>query len=394
MNMREQIIHTVDQIADELLELAKRIFNYRELAFEEFQSSKALMDYLSRKGFSVESNTAGLETAFLARYGQGKPHIALLCEYDALPEIGHACGHNMIGVIGVGAAVAQVLAGVPEQYPGTITVVGCPAEERGSAKSDLVKAGVFDDVDAALIIHPSSMSTGFDIAYAIQRYQIEFFGKSAHAAADPVQGINALDAMVSFFGGLGLMRQQLAEKTRVHGIIKNGGQSFNTIPEYTSAEIGVRALRLDSVKQLAKKVEKLAKGAATMTGCSYQMELLDEMPDVYTNVPLAEQLDQNYGAVGEEIGERTYEQGAGSTDVGAVTYAVPAIQGYINITAGEDIATHTREFAEAANSDYGYQAMIRAIKALALTSYDLLSDPSLVEQAKQYFENGERRTVS
>jgi amidohydrolase len=273
-------------------------------------------------------------------------------------------------------------------------VVGCPAEERGSAKKTLVQAGVFDDIDAALIIHPASMSTGFDIAFALQRYQIEFFGKSAHAAADPVQGINALDAIISFFNGLGMMRQQLPEKTRLHGIIKNGGQSFNTIPEYTSAEIGVRALRLDYVEELVKKVDDLAKGAATMTGCSYTMELLDEMPDVYTNIPLAERLDQNYEAVGENIGERTYEQGVGSTDVGAVTYAVPAIQGYINITAGEDIATHTRAFAEAANSDYGYQAMIRAIKALALTSYDLLSDPLLIEQVTQSFEKGERRKVS
>ncbi len=391
--MREQIIQHVDQIADELLGLAKTIFDYPELAFEEFRSSKALMDYLRHKGFSVESNTAKLETAFLATYGQGNPHIALLCEYDALPEIGHACGHNMIGVISVGAAVAQVLAGVLEQYSGTITVVGCPAEERGSAKKTLVQAGVFDDVDAALIIHPASMSTGFDIAFALQRYQIEFFGKSAHAAADPVQGINALDAMISFFSGLGLMRQQFPEKTRVHGIIKNGGQSFNTIPEYTCAEIGVRALRLDSVKELVKKVDDLAKGAATMTGCSYTMELLDEMPDVYTNVPVAEKLDRNYESVGENTGERTYEQGVGSTDVGAVTYAVPAIQGYINITGGQAIATHTRAFAEAANSDYGYQAMIRAIKALALTSYDLFSEPSLVEQVKQYFEKGERREM-
>ena len=389
--MREQIIQKVDQIADELIELAKTIFEYRELAFEEFHSSEALMNYLEKKGVSVESNTANIETAFLATYGTGNPHIALLCEYDALPEIGHACGHNMIGVISVGAAVAQVLAGVFEQYSGTIAVVGCPAEERGSAKRTLVQAGVFHDIDIALIIHPASMSTGFDIAYALQRYQIEFFGKSAHAAADPVQGVNALDAMISFFSGLGLMRQQLPEKTRMHGIIKNGGQSFNTIPEYTCAEIGVRALRLDNVKQLVKKVDDLAKGAATMTGCSYIMELLDEMPDVYTNIPLAERLDRNYESVGEETGARTYEQGVGSTDVGAVTYAVPTIQGYINITAGKDIATHTREFAEAANSVYGYQAMIRAIKALALTSYDLFSDSSFVENVKQYFGKEERR---
>jgi amidohydrolase len=391
--MRELIVKTIDQIADELIDLAKAIFEYRELGFEEFRSSKALMAYLESKGFTVKQKVADIETAFLATYGKGKPHIALLCEYDALPEIGHACGHNMIGVISVGAAVAQVLAGIFEHYSGTVLVIGCPAEERSNTKGDFVKAGIFKDLDAALIIHPASMSTGFDIAYALQHYRIEFFGKSAHAAADPVQGINALDAIVSFFNGLALMRQQLPEKVRVHGIIQNGGQSFNTIPEYTSAEIGVRALEFEELKTLSQKVDDIAKGAATMTGCSYKMTFLTEMPDVYVNVPLAERLDQNYEFVGEKTGTRTYEQGVGSTDVGAVTYAVPAIQGYINITAGKNIPTHTREFAEAANSDYGYQAMIRAIKALALTSYDLYSDPSLVKHVKQYFEKGERRRM-
>jgi amidohydrolase len=386
MDMRELIVEKVDHIADELIELAKTIFEYREIGFEEFRSSKALMDYLRKQGLSVEPGIAGMETAFRATYGEGKPHVALLCEYDALPEIGHACGHNMMGVMSVGAGVAQILAGVFEQYSGILSVIGCPAEEKGNIKGEMVKAGIFRDVDAALILHPAQISTGFDISYAIRTYRVEFFGKSAHAAADPVAGVNALDAMISFFNGIGLMRQQSPERCRVHGIITNGGQSFNTIPEYTSAEIGVRALELEEVRQLSQKVENLIKGAATMTGGSYKMTLHDEMPDVVVNVPLAERLEQNYACIGEKTKKHTYEDGVGSTDVGAVTHAVPGIHGYINITAGKDIPAHTREFAEAANSEYGYQAMIRATKALALTTYDLYSDPSLLENAKQYFE--------
>lgn len=383
--MQEKLLQHIDQIAHELTTLAHTIFEYRELGFQEYQSSQILMDYLRQKGFHVDSQIANLDTAFVAAFGSGSPHIALLCEYDALPEIGHACGHNMIGTISVGAAAAQALAGVFEQHSGRLSVVGCPAEERGNTKGDLVQAGVFDDVDAALIIHPASMSTGFDIAYAIQRYQIEFFGKSAHAAADPVKGINALDAMILLFNGLSLMRQQTPEQSRLHGIITNGGQSFNTIPEYTSAEIGVRALRLDEVKHLAQQLEHLAQGAAAMTGCSFKMTLETEMPEVRTNVPLAERLDQHYQTVGETVGQRTYEQGVGSTDVGSVTYKVPAIQGYINITAGEDIPTHTRKFAEAADSEYGYQAMMRAVKALALTTYDLYAEPDFLHHVRQHF---------
>ena len=386
--MRDQILKRVDQIADELIDLAKTIFTYKEIGFKEFQSSRALTEYLKEKGFSVTSGVADLETAFVATYGKGKPHIALLGEYDALPEVGHACGHNMMAVMSIGAAVAQKQAGLLEQNSGTLSVIGCPAEEVGNVKGQLIEAGVFKDVDAAMIIHPSSMSTGYDIAYAIRHLRIEFFGKSAHAAADPVKGINALDAMLTFFNGVGLMRQQLPESSRVHGIITNGGQSFNTIPEYTCAQLGVRALKMKDVIPMAEKVEALAKGAATMTGCSYRVTVTGEMPDVWPNVPIAERLNQNYEYLGESTEERAYEQGVGSTDAGAVTYAVPAIHGYINITAGKDIATHTHEFAEAANSTYGYQAMIRATKALALTSYDLLTEPSLLLEAKKYFEAG------
>ncbi len=383
---QEKILSSVDQLSGELIDLAKKLHGYNEVGFEEYRSSKALVNFLEKYGFKTEIPVAGLDTAFSASFGSGKPHLALLCEYDALPEIGHACGHNMIGVISIGAAIAQVLTGVLPEYDGTISLVGCPAEEKGNTKGIIVKSGIFDDIDAAMIIHPASMSTGFDIAYAIQAYKIEFFGKSTHAASSPEQGVNALDAMVSFFQGVALTRQQLPEKTRLHGIITNGGQSFNTIPEYTSADIGIRALQLKEVKDISQRVKKLAEGAALMTGCSYKITLKNEMPDVFVNVPLAGKLTECFEAVGEKTTMRTYEQGVGSTDVGEVTYAVPAIQGYINITGEKDIPVHTRDFESASDSEYGYQAMIRSIKALALTSYEIFSNQDFFREVDSFYK--------
>lgn len=388
MNLKDKISEEIDLLKDDLVKIAKQIFELAELSYQEVESSQLLARFLRENGFSVELGTAGLETSFIAVAGRGKPKIALLAEYDALPSIGHACGHNMIGTMSCGAAVG--LKKALEDLPFTLVVVGCPAEERGAGKKDLIRAGVFKDVDVAMMIHPASMSTGFDIAYAIRRYKIEFFGRSAHAAADPSKGVNALDAIVLLFSSIGLLRQQLPEKVRIHGIITNGGQSFNTIPEYTSAELGLRALKMEEVDSLEAKLRSLVQGACDMTGCTSKITVEEEMPEVYVNVPLAKALEENYRLVGEKVSMRTYEQGVGSTDMGAVTQAVPAIHAYVNITAEKTIPTHTKEFAQAANSDYGYGAMIRATKALALTVYDLVSRNDLFAQVREYFINRRR----
>ena len=388
--MRERILNSIDVMSGELISIAKLIHTWAELSFEEKKSSQLLANFLADNGFKVEKPIAGLRTAFKAEYGEGTPRIALLAEYDALPEIGHACGHNMIGTISAGAATALIKSRVLENIPGTVVIFGCPAEEHGAGKKQIIDAGCFEDIDAAMMIHPASMSTGFDIAYAIKAFTVEFFGKSAHAAADPQSGINALDAMVLVFNALAFLRQQLSEKVRVHGIITNGGQSFNTIPEYTRAEIGLRALTMAEVDELETKLRKICDGACKMTGCTSKVTKNEEMPEVYVNVPLARTLEKNYKEVFEEVTNRTYEQGVGSTDMGAVTQVVPAIHAYINITEGKPISTHTREFAKAANSEYGYAAMIRATKALALTCYDILANKRLLTEIKEYFASRRR----
>lgn len=388
MILKEVISKQIDSIKEELVKMSKKIFELSELSYQEKKSSRLLSDFLENNGFAVERGVGGLETSFVAKIGEKKPKIALLAEYDALPAVGHACGHNMIGVMSCGAAVG--FKNAVKNIDFTLMVIGCPAEEHGAGKKDLIKAGIFDDIDVAMMIHPASMSTGYDIAYAIKRYKIEFFGKSAHAAADPSKGINALDAMILLFSSIGLLRQQLPEKVRIHGIITNGGQSFNTIPEYTSAEIGIRALTMEEVNFLEDKLRLLVQGASAMSECKNKITVEEEMPEVYVNVPLANTLEKNYKLLGEKITSRTYEQGVGSTDMGAVTQIVPAIHGYINITDGKDIPTHTREFAQAANSEYGYEAMIRATKALAFTIYDISSNKELLTEIKEYFSQRRR----
>lgn len=389
--MKDKIAAVVDARSDSLKSLARAIFSYEEIAFQEVRSSRALADYLEKAGFEVEWGMAGMETAFVARYGRGRPHIGLMGEYDALPEVGHACGHNMIGTISAGAAVAIKESGCLEGREGTILFLGCPAEEHGGGKVLLDGAGIFNGLDAAMIIHPASTSTGYDISFAIKRLFVEFFGKAAHAAAAPHKGINALDAMLSFFNGIALMRQQMTERTRVHGIILNGGQSFNTIPDYTKAEMGIRALRMEEVLELETRLAAVAEGSARSTGCTVKVTQAEPpQPEVYVNVPLARTLDANYARVGEKTTMRTYGQGVGSTDVGIVTHRVPGIQGYINITAGASIPTHSREFAAAASSEYGYEAMLRATKALALTAFDLFDDPGLLREVREYFEERRR----
>ena len=389
--MKDKIAAVVDARSDSLKSLARAIFSYEETAFQEVRSSRALADYLEKAGFEVEWGMAGMETTFVARYGRGRPHIGLMGEYDALPEVGHACGHNMIGTISAGAAVAIKESGCLEGREGTILFLGCPAEEHGGGKVLLDGAGVFNGLDAAMIIHPASTSTGYDISFAIKRLFVEFFGKAAHAAAAPHKGVNALDAMLSFFNGIALMRQQMTERTRVHGIILNGGQSFNTIPDYTKAEMGIRALRMEEVLELETRLDAVAEGSARSTGCTVKVTQAEPpQPEVYVNVPLARTLDANYARVGEKTTMRTYGQGVGSTDVGIVTHRVPGIQGYINITAGASIPTHSREFAAAASSEYGYEAMLRATKALALTAFDLFDDPGLLREVREYFEERRR----
>src|SRR5215472_13772361 len=264
--VKDDIRRSVDRLADELEALSRRIHDHPELAFKEVQASGWLCEFLNAQGFKVERGVAGVETAFRAALETGAgPTIAILCEYDALPGIGHACGHNVIATSGAGAGAA--LAAARGQLPkGRIQVIGTPAEEGGGGKVKLIKAGVFKDVDCAMMIHGFDRTLLHQDLLGIVRGKFEYMGKAAHASVDPWVGVNALDACIHTFNAVSMLRQQMRPECRIHGIITNGGAAANIIPEYAASTFLVRAPRIDMMWDLYRRVVACAEGAAKAAG--------------------------------------------------------------------------------------------------------------------------------
>ena len=384
--VKDAISRAVDRLADELEALSIKIHDQPELAYQEVQACAWLCEFLGKQGFKVEPGAGGVETAFRATIETGEgPTVAILCEYDALPGIGHACGHNVIATSGAGAGAA--LAAVRTQLPkGRIHVIGTPAEEGGGGKIKLINAGLFKDVDAAMMIHGFDRTLLHQDLLGIARATFEFTGKASHASADPWEGINALDACVQTYNAVAMLRQQVRPDCRIHGIITSGGAAANIIPEYASATFYVRAPRIDTMWDLYRRVVACADGAAKAAGVSLKVTqhesvyepmkssrvLLDLFAANMTTVGLAE---------GDPIPDRK-----GSSDVGNVSQVVPTIQPMIGI-APEGMAIHTREFAEAAIQPLARRGMVAAAKTLALTTYDLLAHPAHVKAAKEEFSH-------
>jgi amidohydrolase len=265
--VKDDISQAVDRLADELEALSVKIHDHPELAYQEVKACAWLSEFLAKQGFKVEQGAGGVETAFRATIETGEgPTIAILCEYDALPGIGHACGHNVIATSGAGAGAA--LAAVRAQLPkGRIHVIGTPAEEGGGGKVKLIKAGLFKDVDAAMMIHGRCGTQVWRPTLGIVKVKCEFFGKASHASSWPWSGVNALNAMIQLFVSLDQMRQQIKPDARIHAIITKGGDQANIIPEHTASEFYLRAPSKDYCKELLRRFEGCAQGAATATGC-------------------------------------------------------------------------------------------------------------------------------
>jgi len=380
--VKDAISRAVDRLADELEALSIKIHDQPELAYQEVQACAWLCEFLGKQGFKVEPGAGGVETAFRATIETGEgPTVAILCEYDALPGI----GHNVIATSGAGAGAA--LAAVRTQLPkGRIHVIGTPAEEGGGGKIKLINAGLFKDVDAAMMIHGFDRTLLHQDLLGIARATFEFTGKASHASADPWEGINALDACVQTYNAVAMLRQQVRPDCRIHGIITSGGAAANIIPEYASATFYVRAPRIDTMWDLYRRVVACADGAAKAAGVSLTVTqhesvyepmkssrvLLDLFAANMTTVGLAE---------GDPIPDRK-----GSSDVGNVSQVVPTIQPMIGI-APEGMAIHTREFAEAAIQPLARRGMVAAAKTMALTTYDLLAHPAHVKAAKEEFSH-------
>lgn len=377
----------IDQQKNKYINISHQIHANPEIGNEEFFASATLTKVLIDAGFEVTNDIAGHETGFIARKSSSKPGptIAFLAEYDALPGLGHACGHNIIGITSVAAGISLGL--VLEEIGGTVLVYGTPAEEggqNGSAKGSYVKHQLFDGVDAAIIIHPSGQTRTTQPFLAVNPLDFHFYGKPAHAAAAPEEGINALDAVIQLFNGIGALRQQLPTDIRVHGIIPNGGDAPNIIPDYASARFYIRAATWKSCEEISERIIQIAKGAALATGADVKIERFqNEVHDFVLNTALDEVIREELAALGEEVVQDT-RNASGSTDAGNVSHVVPTAHPYIKI-GPNDLIAHTEEFRECAISELGDQAVITGAKALANTGYRLLTDQSLLQKIKDEF---------
>jgi amidohydrolase len=384
--VKDLIDQAVDRLGDALEKLSHTIHAHPELAYEEVKAAGWLTEFLGGKGLKVERGVGGVETAFRATIETGVgPTIAIMCEYDALPAIGHACGHNAIATAGAGAGAA--LAAVRDQLPkGRVQVIGTPAEEGGGGKVKLIKAGLFRDVDAAMMCHGWDQWILHQDLLGIVRVAFEFTGQAAHAAADPWEGVNALDAVIQTFNNVSMLRQQVKPSSRIHGIVTSGGAAANIIPEFASCLFYVRAAELGYMWDLHRRVIACAEGAAKATGTT--LKVIDYGESAYEplkrNATLLETFRANLHAIGATESPEVKDR-LGSSDVGNVSQVVPCIQPLMKI-APEGTPIHSRAFEAAAAAPLARTGTLQAAKAMARTTYDLLADPALVRKAKEEFD--------
>jgi len=381
--LKQRAAARIDEAATALDGLALAIHDHPEIGYEERFAAAALADYLHGQGLPVTRGAGGVETAFVSETKNGGgPTIAICAEYDALPGIGHGCGHNLIATSGVGAYLG--VAAVVRELKGTVRLIGTPAEEGGAGKVKLHAAGVFDGVDAAMMFHPADADVLDPLMVALRVLDLEFRGKAAHAAASPYTGVNALDALMLGWGAMSALRQLVRTDSRIHGIITDGGQASNIIPERAAARIVVRAAEPSYLGELRRRVLACFEGAATATGCELRYEWGEAMDMVTTNQPMAAAFNENARSLGRELGPRRAGETSGSTDMGNISTLIPSIHPFLSVSA-ERVPWHSREFAAAARTPRALETMHVAAKALAFTAIDLLGRPALLTQAKAAF---------
>ncbi len=382
--LKISVIGGIDAQRNQLSELSLKIHASPELGFHEVKAAAWLTRYLEENGFSIERGICELPTAFRASYGQGKPAIAILAEYDALPGLGHACGHNIIATCAVGAAVASKLA--IDQFGGSILVIGTPAEEIHGGKVMMADRGVFNNVDMAMMVHPGIHNTATTRALACQNLEVEFFGKAAHAAARPEAGINALEAMLQSFAAINSLRQHIKSTARIHGIITDGGKAANVVPAHSAANFIVRAEDDAYLDELKQRVLNCFSGAATASGArlEYKWGEMRYAP-MRNSLALARLFRQNIQSLGCRMQLFNPDSAFGSTDMGNVSQVVPSIHPVVSI-ASKDVLGHSPQFAEAAASEAGMRGLVDAAKALAMTVVDLVANSSMADKVKKEFQ--------
>lgn len=374
----------IDQMADALIAASDQMARESEIGHQEFKSVALLRGLLAQRGVSSEAVVAGMATAFRAelRGQRTRPRIVILAEYDALPEVGHGCGHNIIGTAAAGAFLA--LERVIGQLPGSVALFGTPCEEstapNAGGKVLFAEAGMFDDVDAAIMVHPGTRTLlSMRSSLAARGFDFHFTGRAAHAAAKPHEGINALDAVILTFNGINALRQHVKPDVRIHGIITHGGAAANVVPAEASCRFRVRAMSTEYLEEVVQKVIRCAEGAALMTGATLQWrEYANPYANLIPNKALNDVAAANLQQLGVTLDPEPAEGGLGSTDLGNVSHKTPATSISISITRDESVRGHSREFAAATVSDAGHAGLILAAKVLAMTAIDLIARPDVL----------------
>ncbi|OWF43934.1 peptidase M20 domain-containing protein 2-like [Mizuhopecten yessoensis] len=385
---------TIDAAAGDLNELSQQIWSHPETADQEYFAHDVLTRFLKDHGFERVDKKYQLETAFRATYGDSdseKPHVGLLCEYDALPDIGHACGHNLIAEVGIAAGLA--LKAVLSQNPslGKMTILGTPAEEENGGKVRLLKAGAFEGIDFAMMAHPSKYELLKPNYVARKEINFKYTGRESHAAEWPWEGINALDAAVLCYQSISCLRQQMVPGWMVHGVISNGGQRPNIIPGNSQVDYYIRCPTSTELKVFEEKVLKCAEGAASATSCKLEVIQGEEYTSLMTNETMIDLYEKNGTSLGIEFErrEKITKKLGGSSDMSDVSHAVPSIHPEFRI--GTDFNSHTQEFAPASGSAEAQTNTLKVAKSLAMTAIDIMLDHSLMSKIRKDFEDARER---
>jgi amidohydrolase len=382
--IKKDVDQSIEEKGEDLWGLARYLWENPEYNFHEFKSSRAIWELLENDGFKVEKEICGLNTAFCGEYDSGKPgpHIGFLAEYDAVPGMGHACGHNLMAAMAVGAGFG--VKSVIHLLGGKISVFGTPAEEGGGGKVILLEKGAFQGLDAAMILHSANETVVNDISYSKTDLTVEYHGKSAHGATWPEEGNSALDPLLQLFQYIGGQRLRWNGRGTILGVITNGGKDPIHIPDFCQAKFTVRSFDKRFKEQILKEFLEAGQSLGTMTGTRFRYEWDGyTYEDIRNNSQLEKLLLRNLEDLGEKVMPRRKELGIGCTDVGNLTHVIPGLQSYIQVVPG--LRGHTKEFEEACGSMSGRRAVLVGAKAMAFTAADLLSSPEAMEKVKQSF---------
>lgn len=375
----------VDELMPELCSLSDTIYQNPEYNYHEYKACAAVSGLLSKLGFHTTTGVGGLETAVYAEYDSGKPgpNLGFVCEYDAVPGMGHSCGHNIMSPIAIGAA--QALRPIADEYGGKLTVIGTPAEEGGGGKIVMLKQGVFEKLDTAMLIHAANETVVNDISYSTTNVLVDFYGKRSHAFTWPEEGISALVPVNELINLLQALRLEMKAKGQITAVVTKGGDDPIMIPEHCQARVTVRSFEMKNKLELLDRLIEICSHLAAITRTRFEYRI-DGHPyeDIRNNPVLEELLKKNFENLGEPVKPRRRELGIGCTDMGNVTHVVPGLQSYIQVVP--NLRGHTLEFEKACGTEHAYRAIRVAAKAVAMTGVDLLINPKNLEEVRKAFQ--------